>query len=164
MRTIPLSALQSMFALSAEEFPILLVTIARGADVIRISSDPTERISEDPLAYGTISNGEPFIYFPFELTLPADKAESVPRMRIRIENVSGEIGWWLRSSTTKPVVTVQIVSSGDLDTAIASFPEFDLSSFSGGSMTIEGILMLSNLEKEPFPAGTFNTIYFPGLF
>jgi hypothetical protein len=31
-------------------------------------------------------------------------------------------------------------------------------------MTVEGNLSLSNLENEPYPAGSFNPAYFPGLF
>ena len=164
MRIIPLSALQSMFALEAEEFPLILLTLSRPGQIIRLSSDPTQRISEDPIAYGTPSRGETFVYFPFELTLPQDQAESVPRMNIRVENVSAEIGWWLRSSTVKPAATVEIISSGDLDNPIAVFPDFDLASFRGGTMMVEGNFVLSNLENEPYPAGTFNPGYFPGLF
>jgi hypothetical protein len=164
MRIIPLSALQAMYALEADEFPIILITLSRGEDIIRLSSDATVRISEDPLVYGTVSRTLPFIFFPFEITLPQDQAESAPRMQITVENVSAEIGWWLRSSLTKPVVTVEIVSSSDLDTPLATFPDFNLSSFKGGSTTVQGMLSLSNLEDEPFPGGTFNTMYFPGLF
>ena len=164
MRTIPLSALQAMYQISAEEFPVILLTISRGEDVIRLSSDPTERISEDPIAYGTVSRDHTFIFFPFEITLPQDQAETVPRMTVRVENVSAEIGWWLRESTEKPLVTVEILASGDLENPIAVFPDFELSGFRGGTMTVEATMILSSLENEPFPAGTFNPTHFPGLF
>jgi len=164
MRVIDLGALQNMFSLEPEEFPIILITLTRGADTIRLSSDATERISEDPIVYGTMSRTNPYVYFPFELTLPQDQAETVPRMRLSVENVSAQIGWWLRSSTTAPAATVEIVSSGDVDAPIASFPDFELTSFRGGKMTVEGNLSLSNLENEPYPAGSFNPAYFPGLF
>jgi hypothetical protein len=164
LRTIPLTTLRNMFALSSDEFPIILITISRGEDVIRLSSDSTQRISSDPIGYGTISRSNTFVYMPFELALPQDEAETVPKMVMRVQNVSGEIGWWLRSSLVTPKVTVEVVTSSDLDTVIASFPDFDLKSFQGGTMEVSGEIVLSNLEFEPFPAGTFNPSQFPGLF
>jgi hypothetical protein len=183
-----------MYALDADEFPIILLTISRGMDILRLSSDATQVVYSQQIGagvaqvvdssgnviisspggehiiayaqkvYGTISRGQAFIFFPFELTLPQDQAESVPKMKVTVENVSAEIGWWLRKSTEKPAVTVEVVSSGDPDTPVASFPDFELSAFRGGSMTVEADLTLSNLEREPFPAGTFNPTHFPGLF
>jgi len=164
MRTIPLAALQEMFKLSPGEFPITLLEISRGEDIIRLSSDATQRISEDPIVYGTISAGETYIYFPFELTLPQDRAESISGVKIQVENVSAEIGWWLRKSTVKPTATIKIISSGDLDNPIMILPDYDLASFQGGTMTIEGELILSTLESEPYPGYTFTPGYFPGLF
>jgi len=163
MREVPLSTLRSMYALEADEYPIILIEISRGADIIRISSDATVRISEDPIGYGTISNGETYAFFPFEITLPAD-ADTVPKMRLVVPNISAEIGWWLRGSLTAPNVTVTLVSSVDVDTPIATFPDFEMRGFSAGTMQIEGELSLSNLEREPFPSGTFCPSFFPGLF
>jgi len=169
MREISLNTLRSMYALSADEYPILLISISRGEeDVIRISSDPTQRISEDPIGYGTISSvsgaEETYAFFPFDITLPQDDGNTVPRMRFVVPNISAEIGWWLRGSLVVPVVTVILISSGDLDTAIATFPDFEMTNFNAGTMSIQGDLSLSNLEREPFPAGTFSPAYFPGLF
>jgi hypothetical protein len=170
MREIPLSSLQSMYALEADEYPIILISISREGEeeIIRMSSDPTERISEDPIGYGTVSevSGEEqtYVYFPFELTLPQDDGSTIPKMRIAVPNISAEIVWWLRSKLTTPIVTVTIVSSVDLDTAIATFPDFEMGSFSGGTLSIQGDLSLSNLEREPFPSGSFCPSSFPGLF
>ena len=166
MREIPLSTLRSMYALSAEEYPIVLIDIERVGmeDIIRLSSDPTVRITEDPIAYGTISNGETYAFFPFDITLPADEGDTVPKMRLVVPNVSAEIGWWLRSSLQVPMVTVTLISNIDLDTPIAIFPDFELRSFSAGTMSVEGQMILSGLDREPFPAGAFSPSFFPGLF
>ncbi|OGP64589.1 MAG: hypothetical protein A2169_01090 [Deltaproteobacteria bacterium RBG_13_47_9] len=142
--------------------------MARGEDVVRISSDATVRISDDPIGYGTVSSvsggEETYAYFPFEITLPQDDGSTVPKIRLTVPNISAEIGWWLRGSLVTPIVTVTLVSSADLDTAIATFPDFEMSSFSAGTMSIQGDLSLPNLEREPFPAGTFNPSCFPGIF
>ena len=170
MREIGLDALRSMYALSADEYPIILITISREGteEDINISSDPTVRISEDPIGYGTVSSVSgaelTYAYFPFEITLPQDDGSSVPKMRLVVPNISAEIGWWLRSSLVTPVATVTIVSSGDLDTALATFPDFDMPNFNAGTMQVQGELSLSNLEREPFPSGMFNPAFFPGLF
>ena len=169
MREVPLSTLQSMYSISSEEYPIILIAIARGVDdVIYLSSDSTARITEDPIGYGPVSTvsgeAETYAYFPFEITLPQDDGTTVPKMRITVPNISAEIGWWLRGSLDVPTVTVTLVSSVDLNTAIATFPDFEMVGFNGDTMQIQGDLMLSNLEREPFPAGTFNPSSFPGLF
>lgn len=168
MREIPLDTLRAMYALEADEFPIILVTITRGVDVFRLSSDSTQRITEDPLAYGTISSAsgsqQTYLFFPFKITLPQDEAESPPTLKIQIDNITGEIGWWLRQSTTKPTLDVLVVSSGALNTVVASFPDFEMTGFSGGSMQIQATMSLPSLEQEPFPFGTFNITNFPGLF
>lgn len=170
MREIPLDTLRSMYALEADEYPIILIEISREGmdDTIRISSDPTVRISEDPIGYGTVSSvsgsEKTYAYFPFELTLPQDDGTTVPKMRITVPNISAEIGWWLRGSIKIPIATVTIVSNADLNTSIATFPDFDLGNFNAGTMAVQGDLSLSNLEREPFPAGSFNPSSFPGLF
>lgn len=170
MREIPLSTLREMYALSAEEYPIVLVEIGRVGmeDTIRISSDSTVRISEDPIGYGTISSvsgtEKTYAYFPFELTLPQDDGSTVPKMRIVVPNISAEIGWWLRGSLETPIATITIVSNAALNTPIATFPDFEMTNFNAGTMAIQGDLCLSNLEREPFPAGTFNPSCFPGIF
>jgi len=165
-RDIPLGTLQEMFALEADEHPIILLTIERtGSTTFRLSSDPTERITvtDAEVVYGTKSNGEDFLYFPFDLILTSDQEGAPPRMTIRVDNVTAEISWWLMESTIVPEVTVTIVSSGDVDTAIASFPDFEMRSFSAG-IQVEGQLVMSALEHEPFPSGTISPAYFPGLF
>ena len=170
MREVSLDTLRSMYALAADEYPIILIEISRTGmdDTIRISSDATVRISEDPIGYGTVSSvsGEEktYAYFPFELTLPQEDGSTVPKMQITVPNVSAEIGWWLRGSLEIPIATITIVSSADLDTPIATFPDFEMTDFNAGTMSIQGNLSLSNLEREPFPAGTFNPSCFPAIF
>ena len=166
MRDIPLATLQAMFALEANEYPIVLLTISRGGDVIRLSSDPTERLaatSVEKVVYGTTSNGAEYIYWHFDITLGSDQEGTPPRMRITLDNVHPDIGWWLRSSTVAPDVTVEVVSSEDVDTPIASFPYFKLGHFNVGT-TVEAELNLTVLEHEPIPAGRFTPAHFPGLF
>jgi len=167
MREVPLSTLKSMYAVDSNEYPIILIALHREGteeDVIRLSSDPTVKLGDDPIYYGTVSRGENYIFFPFEITLPSDESDSVPRLTLSVDNVSGEIGHWLRSSTIAPTVTVEMLASSDLNAPIMTFPGFKLQSFVAGTMRIEGQITLTNLEREPYPSLCFTPSMFPGLF
>ena len=167
MRTIPATTLKNMFALESEEHPVVLISCERsGEATLYLSSDPTERLIEDDqnIWYGTMSRGQPYLYFPFQLTLANDQEESIPGMKIVIDNVDGSIGWWFRSSINAADVTVEIVSSGDLDTVIASFPDFELKSFTGDTFQVNGMIQLNTYSNESYPSGRFTPADFPGLF
>ena len=165
MRNVPLDVLQAMFAVEADQRPIILVTVERDGDTLRLSSDATERITvtDSDIVYGTISRSENYLYFPMEVTL-SDDQEGVPlRLKIIFANATGEIGWWFLRSSKIPVVTVELVADGDVDTPIITFPDFELRPFTIGN-TVSVELSMKRLEREPWPAGIMGPAHFPGLF
>jgi len=132
---------------------------------LRISTDPTQRITTDPLVYGTVSRDETYYFLPIEeLTLPEDAQDAPPAMRITFSNVSRDSITLLRSTTTPAKVTVEIVLASDPDQVETSFPDFDLTNADYDAAWVTLSLTLDALATEPFPAGSFTPASFPGLF
>jgi len=155
-RDISLTARQALHAAETDEVFIVLLTIDH-ADLsapIRVSSD----------AVDTVSRGDTFVAFPFELTLPEDSDDRPPRARLRIDNVDRRIVLAIRSIGSTPSVKIEIVRGADPDTVEAVFPDFCLRDLRYDALTVEGTLTLEAFIAEPYPARIFSPAEFPGLF
>lgn len=167
-RTLSSGALRAMFAEDTGDYPILLITISHAdwAAPIRVSSDPTARlsVSDAEIVYGTVSRLTEFIFVPFQIALPSDSEDSAPRTRISMDNVSRELTAAVRALTSPPLVTMELVMASTPNVVEAAFPDFDLSDIDGDVMTISGTLSVDLLALEPFPSGMFTPGQFPGIF
>lgn len=146
-----------VFASASGDALLLLVTISHPTLVapIRVTSD----------AVATESQGSSFVAFPFQVELMAEGEDAVPRMVLRIDNVSREITQALRESGSEaPAVTVQVVLGSDPDTVEAEWPDFRLRSATYDALLVEGELSLEDFTVLPYPFVTFTPSRFPGLF
>lgn len=109
------------------------------------------------------SNGEVYTAFPFEIELPSDLEDAPPNARLRIDNVSREIGQTIRSISTPPSLTVQVVRGDAPDTVELEFSGMVLRNVRYDALTVQGDLEFEDLTREPFPAITFSPADFPGL-
>ncbi|HLS19389.1 MAG TPA: DUF1833 family protein [Paracoccaceae bacterium] len=109
------------------------------------------------------SQGNLFMAFPFEAELPDSPEDAPPRARLRIDNVSREIGQTIRLISSPATVSIQIVRQGDLDTIEAEFPGYRLSGVRYDALTVEGDLTREDLTREVYPFLTFSPAEFPGL-
>lgn len=155
-RSISLTAEQAINAPETGEVFIVLLTIDH-ADI-----DPPIRVSSD--AVDTMSRGNTFVAFPFELSLPDDTDDRPPRARLRIDNVDRKIVKAIRSINSAPSVLIEIVRGDDPDTVEATFPDFQLREIAYDVLVVEGALTVEELEGEPYPARVFSPADFPGLF
>lgn len=139
-----------------DEAIIVLLTISHDdlTNPIRVCSDNVD----------VESNGNTFIAFPFEIELPQNAGDEAPRAKLQIDNVDRSIITIIRSITTKPTVTIEIVRSGDLDTIENTFPDFSLQDVTYDALTVSGILTLEEFLYEPYPADIFDPARFPGGF
>jgi hypothetical protein len=128
---------------------------------VEITGDYT---TDSQLAYGTVSNGDVFIFLPVRIKLPDDTDEGPGEMQLEIDNVHRAYTETIRSVYTPVTCQVDIVMDNALDTIDASWPEFKLTNITYNATTITGTLKLETLETEPFPSGSFVPSYFPGLF
>lgn len=155
-RDVSLSLREAVNAPETGEVFLVLLTIDHpdlGAP-IRVTSD----------AVDTVSRGETFVAFPFELTLPEDGEDRPPRARLRIDNVDRRIVQAVREIASAPTVLMEVVRAADPDTVEAAFPEFRLRDVSYDALVVEGELSLESFLAEPYPAGIFSPAEFPGLF
>lgn len=111
-----------------------------------------------------VSNGNTYLAFPFELTLPDDVPSKAPRAKLVIDNVNQSIIQTLRGISTPPSIVIKIVLESDPDTVEVEFNGFSLSHITYDAITIEGSLTLDYLTQEPYPARSFTPSDFRGLF
>jgi len=109
-------------------------------------------------------NGDLFIAYPFELTLPDDRQGSAPRARLVIDNVSREIAQLIRSINTPPSVAIEVVRIDDTDSVEISLPMFRLRNVTWNVLSVSGDLTIDEIEREPFPQRRFTPAEYPGLF
>jgi len=131
---------------------------------IYLSSDPTARLSTDPLRYGTVSRGNTYDYLPMSLVLPEDSLDTEPTMQLQIDNVMRTLTPLLRSISTPAIVTVELVLASTPDTVEAIWPEFELTKSTPAADVVAVDLTTDSDQDEPYPAGLFTPAGFPGLF
>jgi hypothetical protein len=165
-RTLSAAAIAALYGQESDEVAIALLTITHASlgTVIRLSSDATERISDEPLIYRTVSRGNDYLYAPFQFVLPEDKADSPPRCTIALDNIDRSMTDLLRSVSTPPVIAFELVMSGSPDVVEMVLPAMLLTDVEIAAETINITLQIDGLETEPFPAFDFNPVTFPGLF
>ncbi len=155
-RNLSTDALKAIYAAETAEAFLILLTLDHETleTPLRVSSD----------AVDTVSRGESFTAFPFELVLPDDRENTSPRARLIIDNVSRVVLASIKSLSTAPSVTMEIVRGSDPDTVEAVFPDFKLANIKYNALTIQGDLTLEDFTAEPYPSTIFSPSSFPALF
>lgn len=137
--------------------PLALVTInhASFSNPIRVV-DNTEDVT-----FG----GETFVAFPFDVTLPDEREDGIPKARLVIDNVTREIAQHIRSIAPDSPLSVQIdvVRMGETVTPEATVPNLRLVNVTVDALTVSGDLELEDLAREPYPGRTFTPAEYPGL-
>lgn len=109
------------------------------------------------------SDGDEYTGYPFEIFLPDSKDDAPPRAKLRIDNVSREIGQAIRTISSPASVTIRVIRAATPDTIEAEFVGMILTNVSYDALTVEGELEFEDLTREPFPAHTFNPANYPGV-
>ena len=155
---------QAAYAQHTDEVIIILVTLNNDEIPvpIRICSDPHTKIAEN--VYGCTSNGDMYVFTPFEIELPRDDNTGTVSAKLRIQNVDRQIIQYARSVSKPLNVTIQCVLASDLDNVQLNYDFFKLSNIQYDSLVIEGTFTMDYWSLEPFPSGRFTPSGFPGLF
>ena len=148
--------LRSAFRPETDEVWLILLTLSHPdlTDDIRVVHNP-ETIT---------SRGQDYIGFAFDLTLPSDTEDRAPVAELRIDNVSREIAQAVRSISSAPAVTIEIIRAADPDIVEISLTGFTLRNARWDALAVSGSLALDDISIEPYPAGSFTPASFPGLF
>lgn len=166
MRVLSLNFRKALFAQESGEVPIFLLTITHPSldAPVLLSTDPTARITTDPLVYGTVSRAQTFLYGGVNITLPDEQDRSAPASKLTVENVTRDLIPLARSIQTPASVTIEAVLASALDTVEMTFPAFQMTNLVYDVMTLQFDLTIDALVTEPYPAGTFNPADFSSLF
>ena len=148
-----------------DEVFIILITIDHPTltQPIRVSNDPTQIL---PIAQvrGTISQGEEYIFFPFDFSFPSQEANASPIAQIRIDNVSREISTVINEMNSAPSFDIKVVLASAPDIVELELPDFKLRNAEWNAVGVTGDITVEYFDQEPFPAGRFNPSGFTGLF
>ena len=146
----------AVYGAQTDEAPLVLITIEH-ADLptpIRLSSDVVD----------TISNGETFIAYPFEISLPDDPHQGITRGKFSFENISQDYTAAIRSLTTAPTMRIDIVLASDPDTLEVSYTDFEMTNFEYDVNVISATLSVESFMTEPWPGDSFLPSKFSGIF
>lgn len=158
---------QAAYAQETDEVFVTLLEFTSDelAQPIRICDDPTTSLTVlgDDI-YGIESNGNTFVFMPYEIWLPRDDASGTVSARISIQNTDRSIVQHARNVTRPINVKIQTVLASDPDIVEIEFDNFQLSNVKYNVASIEGDLTLNYWGLEPFPSHNFTPSNFPGLF
>jgi hypothetical protein len=164
MPLIPLTTRRAMHSEQTGEVEVMLVTVTHpNLDApVRVSSDPTQRLSVDPLRYGTISNGVEYPFVLMSAILPDDTKGSPPRTALVFDNIDSDMVALARSFINP--------ATADIDVVLASAPDFVTQRYAGLKITRSNYdetsvtfdLSREHLTFEPFGARQ-TKVFFPGL-
>lgn len=140
---------------SESNLPLVLLVIDHAdlADPIRVVNNK-ENITSD---------GEEYTAFPFEIVLPSSQDDAPPQAKLRIDNVSREIGEAIRTISGAPSVTIRVIRRETPDVIEAEFEGMVLRKVNYDALSVEGTLDFEDLTREPYPAFSFNPANYPGI-
>lgn len=147
---------KAIFAQETDKVFLLLLTISHAtlAAPIRVVNDMVD----------LVSRGNTFTGFPFQIALPDEKDESLPQMKLQIDNVDRSIVTAVRNMTSPATITLEVILASAPDTVEASFSGFTLRDVTYDAIVVEGTLRMEDILNEAFPQHTFTPNLFPALF
>ena len=173
MRRVSLNARLHQDTASSGEIPAVLFEITHPEleKPLRLSTDNTERLSSDPLYYGTRSTWrganpitDPYLWVIASTVLPSDEDDMPAAGTLVLENLDAEMVRIVRSFTDIATVNIAVV--------LASTPNLVEDEYLGLEILTADIdagqIMLSfsreEIEMEYFPSRRLTRNFFPGLF
>lgn len=170
-RRLSLNARMAPEAAASADIEVVLIRIDHpDLDApIRLSTDPTERLSTDPLLYGTRSTWrganpviEPYHWVLASAVLPGDE-DAPAQAQIVLENLDSTLSEEVLSVTGPARVSIAVVMADSPDLV-----EEEWLGLLGTAADITAAEVLisvgrDEIELEPFPAGRMSRRRFPGL-
>lgn len=106
-----------------------------------------------------------YLAFPFEVNLPTDRQDDIPKVQLAIDNVDQRIIKAIRPLQTKPQITINIVLRSSPDTIEAGPFTMELKKVDYDAHRIRGdIGYEEDFLNEQIPVSSFTPQSTPGLF
>ncbi|CAB4122395.1 Domain of unknown function DUF1833 [uncultured Caudovirales phage] len=155
MRTLSSRALASAFAPQSSEVWLLLLTIEHST-----LSQPLRFVNN----YESVtSQGNVYVAFPFEVELPNQDGDSAGEAKLRIDNIDRSIVNVIRSISSPPSITFQIVLASQPNVVEATFSGLVLRGVSYDALSVSGLLKFEDIMAEPVSI-QMTPQRFPGMF
>lgn len=172
MRRLSLNQRLALDAQASDEIEVVLFRIDHPdlAAPIRLSTDNTEVLSEDPLIYCTRSTWsgadpatDPYLWIVASALLPSDLEDAPSAAQIALENLDSEMVELLTSFTAPATVDMAVVLASSPDTPEAEWAGLQIlaADIDAGAITLS--LSREEIEAEYFPTMRMNRDRFPGL-
>ena len=165
MPQLSLSLRETLYAERSDEVAIALVTITHpdlDAPVL-LSTDPTQRITIDPLVYGTISREEIYYFVLMSVAIPDEMRGAAPRSQLILENVTSDMAKVVRSFTTPADVRIEIVTATTPDQVERTFIGMRIVKASIDTSQVTLDITREPFTNEPWPSQRMTKQRFPGL-
>lgn len=172
-RRVSLNERLAQEAGSTAEIRVVLVEITHPdlPEPIRLSTDNTERLSVDPLYYGTRStwrganpSTEPYLWVIASTLLPSDKEDVPAGGTLILENLDREMVRLVRSYTDMATISMAVVLASSPDLLEAEYTGMEILSADIDAGEIVLTFSREEIEMEPFPKDRMTRNNNPGLF
>ena len=172
MRRVSLNMRQSLEAVGSDEVEVALMYITHPLieEPVRLSTDNTVRLSDEPLMYGTRStwmgsnpDTEPFLFVLVDTILPSDLEDAPAAGNLLIENVDNDIAKVLRSFTDLATLHIAVVLASSPSQLELEYRDLTITNAEIDAGTIRLDFSRQNTDDERYPSGRFTKDRFPGL-
>ncbi len=172
MRRVSLNARLAQDAEATDEVYVALFYITHPdlPEPIRLSTDNTVRLSEEPLIYGTRSTWrgsnpatQPFYFVLASTLLPSDLEDTPPAGTIIIENIDNEIARVLRSFNDLATIAMAVVLADSPNLIEAQWSDLNIISADIDAGEVMVSFSREDITEEYFPSGRMTRDRFPGL-
>lgn len=159
--TISARARAALYARETDEVLLSLITITH-ADLpmpLRFVNNTVD----------IASRGNTFTAYPFQVALPDEDPDHPPSIEITIDAIRTDDPDLdpvsiVRSLTSRPTFTFEVVLAATPDTVEISAGDIDLVSVDYDALVLTGRLEYANTLSLPFSSHSFSPSLFPGLF
>jgi len=137
---------------------------------LRLSTDPTERLSDEPLTYGTRSAWstqnpieDPYLFILASTNLPSDLEDAPASGNLILENVDRRMAEVLRSVNTQGTIHMAVVLASSPDQVEVEYRDMRILSadMNAGEITVN--FSRQPVEEEYYPADRMTKQRFPGM-
>jgi hypothetical protein len=166
MPSFSLSFREAFNAESTDVEPIVLVELTPdGGETRYLSSHPTQRLSADPLRYGTVSTGVTYDFVLMSMAWPDDQDASPPATSLVFANVAEDMAAVARGVTPgrQADVVLKLVMTSDTDFVEESY----IMKATGATYDAQRVSLSvarEPIEMEPYPAQRMTKQRFPGQY
>lgn len=171
-RLVSLNARLSADAAQSEEIEVILIRITHEDidEPVRLSTDPTARLSDDPLRYGTVSTWlneaeeENSYFFAFiSAQMPGDDEDTPATAALTFDNVDAGLVDVVRSTITRATVDLAVVMASTPDLVELEYLGLKIMEASWDAGSVSLTISSEPITNEPYPAGRMTRNSFPAL-